>query len=130
MRDWCPGPRTLDYIDALNKIIDDKLSKLDIIKRVDFSVPYLRATTITGVMLYFGDKTSRDEVSKTLYEGGAFDEFHKTLAQIGGFTESCQGESQAVTASYWSPTYKAFMLNLKKSLDPNNILMPGLWRVS
>ena len=124
-----PRPATLDYLKDLNGLIDRELSDLDIIKRVDFSVPYLRATTITGILLYFGKSTSRDEVSDRIYER-AFNQFHELLSKKhGGFTESCQGESAAHSASHWSPTFKAFMQTLKKTLDPNNIMMPGLWRI-
>jgi len=124
-----PRPRTMEYLEALNKMIDERLGGLDIIKRVDFLVPYLRATTITGVMLYFGKETTRDEVSDRLYNE-TFHEFHALIAEeFGGFTENCQGECAAHNASAWSPTYKAFMKSLKSTLDPNNILMPGLWKI-
>jgi glycolate oxidase len=124
-----PRPATLDYLRDLNQLIDRELTDLDIIKHVDFSIPYLRAMTITGVLLYFGKKTTRDEVSERIYRK-AFHEFHEILyRKYGGFTESCQGESAALNASAWSPTYKAFMKTLKNTLDPNNILMPDLWRI-
>ncbi len=124
-----PRPRTLEYLAALNRLIDTELRDLHIVKRVEFTVPFLRSTTITGVLLYFGDGTTRDAVSETLYKK-TFHKLHEILSgEFGGFTEACQGEPAALNASMWSPEYKQFMRTIKSALDPNDILMPSLWKI-
>lgn len=124
-----PRAHSLEYLEDINTLLDETVGDLDIYKRVDFVVPYLRATTVTGVLLYFGKGTTRDEASRRVYET-AFHKMEKIFTETyGGWTETCQGESAAHSASAWSPTYKRFMHHLKKSLDPKNIMMPGLWRI-
>lgn len=124
-----PRANTLPYLQAVNRLIDAELADLDIVKRVDFTVPFLRATTITGVLLYFGNGTTRDAVSERLYTR-TFHVLHETLArEFGGFTEACQGELAALNAQNWSPSYRQFMKTLKAALDPKDILMPNLWKI-
>jgi FAD/FMN-containing dehydrogenase len=124
-----PRLRSLEYLKDINALLDETVGDLDIYKRVDFVVPYLRATTITGVLLYFGKGTTRDEASQRMYDTSLKRMEALFTEKYGGWTETCQGESAAHTASAWSPVYKRFMKDLKKSLDPNDILMPGLWRI-
>ena len=124
-----PRPRSLEYLRDLNALLDETVGDLDIYKRVDFVVPYLRATTITGILLYFGKGTTRDEASQKIFTQAIHRMEELFTVKYGGWTETHQGTSFAHTATAWSPTYKAFILNLKKTLDPNNILMPGLWRI-
>ncbi len=124
-----PRRSSLEYLDDLNKLLDETVSDLDIYKRVDFVVPYLRATTITGILLYFGKGTTRDEASQRLNERCLKGMEELFIEKYGGWTETHQGESYAHTAAAWSPVYRQFMKNLKNSLDPNNIIMPGLWRI-
>lgn len=124
-----PRPSTLAYLATLNKLIDIELEELPIVKRVEFTVPFLRSTTITGVLLYFGNGTTRDTVSEVLYKK-TFHQLHRIMSQeFGGFTEACQGEPAALNASMWSPEYREFMKNVKMALDPNDILMPSLWKI-
>jgi len=124
-----PRPRSLEYLKDINALLDETVGDLDIYKRVDFVVPYLRATTITGILLYFGKGTTRDEASQRLFKTALQRMEELFTEKYGGWTEAHQGTSFAHTASAWSPTYKSFMLTLKKTLDPNDILMPGLWRI-
>ncbi|HNZ31858.1 MAG TPA: FAD-binding oxidoreductase [Smithellaceae bacterium] len=123
-----PKPRSLEYLKELNALLDETVGDLDIYKRVDFVVPYLRATTITGILLYFGKGTTRDEASQKMAKT-AVKRMEELFTKYGGWTETHQGTSFAHTASAWSPTYKSFMQAIKKTLDPNDILMPGLWRI-
>ena len=124
-----PRAKALDYLADLNRLLDETVGDLDIYKRVSFTIPYLRATTITGILLYFGKSTTRDQASRRIYEQ-AVHKFERLFAEkYGGWSETCQGECLAQIAANWSPTYKAFMRSLKKALDPNNIMMPGLWRI-
>jgi glycolate oxidase len=124
-----PRAHSLEYLKDINALLDETVGDLDIYKRVDFVVPYLRATTVTGVLLYFGKGTTRDEASRRMYEKSLKGMEELFTEKYGGWTETCQGESAAHSASAWSPVTKDFMKHLKKSLDPNNVLMPGLWRI-
>jgi len=124
-----PRPLSMEYLKDLNALLDETVGDLDIYKRVDFITPYLRATTITGILLYFGKGTTRDEASQRLAEK-AFERMEDLCSEkYGGWSENCQGKSAAHSASFWAPTHRDFMKQLKKSLDPNDIMMPGLWRI-
>jgi hypothetical protein len=122
-----PRARTREWLDYLNDYVDKNFQGIEITERVDFALPYLRAMCVTGILMYFGKETPADQVTKVVYDF-TVNEFHKTLFQkFGGFTELAQGEGQVESASCWSPAYKSYMKSLKKTLDPNNILMPNLW---
>ncbi len=124
-----PMPHSLEYLDDLNALLDETVGDLDIYKRIDFVVPYLRATTVTGILLYFGKGTTRDEASQRLHDKALARMEELFTNKYGGWSETHQGASLAHSASAWSPTYKTFMQTIKKALDPNNIMMPGLWRI-
>ena len=124
-----PMPHSLEYLDDLNALLDATVGDLDIYKRIDFVVPYLRATTITGILLYFGKGTTRDQASQRLHEKALGGMERLFTEKYGGWTETHQGTSLAHSASAWSPSYQNFMRTIKKALDPNNVMMPGLWRI-
>ena len=124
-----PMPHSLEYLDDTNALLTESCGDLDIYKRIDFVVPYLRATTITGVLLYFGKGTTRNEASSRIHAKAVKRMEQLYTEKYGGWTETHQGTSLANSASAWSPTYKSFMSTIKKALDPNNIMMPGLWRI-
>lgn len=124
-----PMPQSLEYLDDINALLDETVGDLDIYKRIDFVVPYLRATTITGILLYFGKGTTRDEASQRLHEKALGGMERLFTEKYGGWTETHQGTSLAHSASVWAPSYKSFMRTIKKALDPNDIMMPGLWRI-
>jgi FAD/FMN-containing dehydrogenase len=121
-----PRSSSLEYLNFLNKLIDEELKDLEIVKRVDFIVPYLRTMTITGVLLYFGTRLPPKDVGMRLYKvSEKFSDF--LIRKLGGFLEAHQGDVALKTASAWSPSYLSFMRRLKSAFDPNNILMPNLW---
>ena len=47
----------------------------------------------------------------------------------GAFIDAQQGNLTGFIASNWSPEFRQFMLNLKRTIDPNNIMNPGLWNL-
>lgn len=49
------------------------------------------------------------------------------VAERGLFTENTQGRDANVAARHWSPQFRAFMKSMKRTLDPNNIMNPGVW---
>lgn len=51
------------------------------------------------------------------------------LNSKGSSTTYTQGINSKVISEKWSPNYFNFMKNMKKMLDPNNILCPGLWNI-
>ena len=53
----------------------------------------------------------------------------KFLNDMGTSTAYTQGYNSKVIAQKWSPAQYMFMKNMKKMLDPNNILVPGLWNL-
>ncbi len=121
-----PRNRTLDYLDRIHSILDEELQDLEIIEKTGFIVPYLRATTITGILVYFEEKMSElgDRIEEINRE-----RIDPLLREFGGFTEANQGRGAVLSASLWSPTYRKFAKSIKETLDPNNILMPNLWRL-
>ena len=122
-----PRGRTREWLDFLNDQADKLLGDFETTERVDFVIPYLRATCITGILMYFGKEVPAEQVSKIIYDFSV-GEMDKVLSQrFGGFTELAQGFGQVQSAAGWSPAYKSYMKSLKKALDPNNILMPNLW---
>lgn len=124
-------PRSLvpQWLKYLNKVLDEKFNDLDIVVRCDFALPYLRALSVCGILVYFGKKTPSEVVTERMRDY-IENEWHQIMfEEYGGFNELAQGMSFVQSASVWSPNYKSFMQTIKRALDPNNILMPGLWRL-
>jgi len=95
--------------------------------RVRYLVPKERHMILVGDLVFWDVTTlSSDQINAL--EKLSHDEA-KYLLEHGGFLEQHQGAETKISASYWSKSYMAFMKNLKKSIDPNNILNPGLWRL-
>jgi hypothetical protein len=119
-------PKWLEYV---NKAFDERFNDLEIVIRSDFALPYLRNLSITGILVYFGKSVPLDVITDRVRDYTE-NEWHNVLFEkFGGFTELAQGMGSYEAASVWSPAYKAYMKSLKQALDPNNILMPGLWRI-
>ena len=119
-------PKWLEY---LNKALDKRFSDLDMAVRCDFALPYLRQLSICGIMTYFGRKVPAEEITKRMKDYTDNEWHNELFSKYGGFTELAQGMGSMQAASVWSPSYKAYMQTIKHALDPNNILMPGLWRI-
>jgi len=118
-----PRWTALEYIDSLETLLDRTFQPSEITMRAGFIVPYLRATAIAGVLVYFSKDTPNlaDRMSESITG------FIGLFAERGGFIEANQGEAAIGCAAFWSPSYRSFVQSLKNALDPNNILMPGLW---
>jgi FAD/FMN-containing dehydrogenase len=56
-------------------------------------------------------------------------ETYELVVALGGYPEPHQGVASRIIAQAWSPTYRRVFLGLKSTVDPHNILNPGLWGV-
>jgi FAD/FMN-containing dehydrogenase len=54
---------------------------------------------------------------------------YERVVALGGYPEPHQGVASRIIAQAWSPTFRRLFLGLKSTIDPNNILNPGLWGV-
>jgi FAD/FMN-containing dehydrogenase len=56
-----------------------------------------------------------------------FQEMFEVSTRNGWPADLTQGLGARLMAKYWAPGYANYMKLLKKSLDPNNIMNPGVW---
>lgn len=59
----------------------------------------------------------------------AWERMADCLNKNGSCSTYTQGNNSNYIARMWSPSMAEFMKNMKKMLDPNNILCPGLWNL-
>jgi glycolate oxidase len=78
---------------------------------------------MTSTMIQF------DPLNPVLYEKvrDLWTEFLWTAAGRGYIIEGPQGHEARMKSKYWSPEFSNFMMALKKMMDPNNIMNPGLF---
>lgn len=55
------------------------------------------------------------------------EKYRSFVTERGVFTENNQGRDADAMAACWSPTFRSFMRVLKKAIDPNQIMNPGVW---
>jgi FAD/FMN-containing dehydrogenase len=55
--------------------------------------------------------------------------YFEYMARHGWLADANNRITGQITAKYWSPEFKEFMVNLKRTLDPNNIMNPGIWNL-
>jgi len=70
-------------------------------------------------------KQDDKEVSKMVYEG--FLEFLEQAHRRGYEFDGMHNNGSNYKARFWTPQYYAFVSTLKKTLDPNNIMNPGVY---
>ncbi|TZE82522.1 FAD-binding oxidoreductase [Calorimonas adulescens] len=92
--------------------------------RVFYSFPIANAMLI-GVTLHWNDAVpgAGDYVRKVWKEGVDF------ILKEGTSVCYAQGSNSNLVSSVWSPAFSKFIGGIKKTLDPNNILCPGLWNL-
>jgi len=79
-----------------------------------------------GITTYgvFYDGTDK-EVERAVHE--SILEFFEQMRRRGGIPEGSQGHEAKLRAKSWTPEYYNYVLTLKKALDPNNIMNPGVY---
>lgn len=85
--------------------------------------PVMRNAIYTTISIIYDEEIpeGREIVLELQKEG------YRRVIALGGCPEPHQGFASQANAAAWSPEYSGLMSSLKKTLDPNNILNPGLW---
>ena len=80
---------------------------------------------LTGVTLRCKQTSpeAEEHLRKTWLVGAEF------MRKAGTSATYAQGTNACYVADTWSPAYAKTMSAIKKTLDPNNILCPGLWNL-
>ena len=103
---------------VMEKGIDE--SKIVRMESIVFSGVTAGATSIAA----FFDANDR-ELYRKLQE--LYIEFEEEATRRGYVVEAPQGHLSKLRAKQWTPEYYNYILTLKKALDPNNIMNPGIF---
>jgi len=68
---------------------------------------------------------SDEELNRNTYE--MMVEFLEQAMRRGYVPEGSQGHESRLKARQWTPEFYSFAMMLKKTLDPNNIMNPGVY---
>ena len=80
---------------------------------------------LVGATLRSGFQTPEAEAHlRETWKAGA-----KYMRLVGSSSAYGQGTNSQYIAESWSPTYAKTMSAIKKALDPNGIMCPGLWNL-
>ncbi len=77
---------------------------------------------VTSILFLKGYDHKAMAVMHDLWKEG----LEKSVAK-GWYPDANQGYGSIAMGKYWSPSTTTFMHSIKKTLDPNNIMNPGLW---
>ena len=83
------------------------------------------ASTLIGEMDAFFQDTEDPAVVD--FARNMMQDFQIYAHQLGSIDVYNQGLMADLNARYWSPGFRTLFQSIKASLDPNNILNPGLW---
>jgi glycolate oxidase len=118
-----------DFLSKQTKLLTEKIKDAGLEQFVTDSLKYIvpkeRHSVVMG-HLYFMDEAKMSEEQKEAFIQICHEETDHLL-KYGGFIEGAQGDLTRKSAGVWQPTYHNFMKSIKRALDPNNILNPGLW---
>jgi len=121
----CPRSESIEYTKGL----------LDLFKGFEDNAKYHTAAglyslpisnvMLTGITLHWDDTIPGvEEHLRKVWKAGA-----DYMLKHGTFSAYAQGNHSILASTAWSPTYYKIMSGIKKTLDPNNILNPGLWNL-
>jgi glycolate oxidase len=122
-----PRKGSFQFHQGLIALVDahkGEMTKLGI-TRMDSVRPKLGNAMWVGVVISWNDAIpgASEKALEIVKEG------YDYMIKSGTSSWGCQGEGSILWASAWSPSYYNFIRTLKRGLDPNNILCPGLWNV-
>jgi FAD/FMN-containing dehydrogenase len=94
-------------------------------RRFDCIIPFGHNSVYLGNNIFYDQSfpEAREKILKIVKDHTDF------VTRLGASMDVHEGYAAEVMASYWSPSFYGFMKTLKKTLDPNNILNPGLWKL-
>ena len=107
------------------RISERHLSDLGIGVKIYF-YPHTRHAIFTSISILF-ERTVPESQAQAV---ALAIETYELVITLGGYLEPHQGVASRIIAQAWSPTYRRVFLGLKSTIDPNNILNPGLWGVN
>ncbi len=92
--------------------------------RVFYSIP-VENFILLGITMHWNDDIQgAGEYMLELWKKGA-----ELLNNEGSCSTYTQGNNSKMISKMWTPAYHNLMKSIKKTLDPNNILCPGLWNL-
>jgi len=116
--------QVIDCHHTMRNFIYDKLNQNGISHlSLESCIPVGAATWFlnTTVFAQGQDRKAMQVMQDIFYES------MEIAAPRGWYSDCHQGYATRIMAKYWPKQHYDFMLNLKKLLDPNNIMNPGLW---
>lgn len=92
--------------------------------RVFYTMP-VENFVLMGITMHWDDNIpGAGEYVLEIWKKGA-----DLLNKCGSCSAYTQGNNSKKIAEAWTPAYYGLMKSLKKTLDPNNIMCPGLWNI-
>jgi glycolate oxidase len=122
-----PRKNSLQFHQGLLATVDahkEEMAELGC-KRMHLVMPRHANTIYGGIGISWDDTVpgATEKVREIWQEGADY------LMKAGTAGWGCQGWGSIVWSSIWSPPFHNFIRTLKRALDPNNILCPGLWNL-
>jgi FAD/FMN-containing dehydrogenase len=113
-----------EMFNSLRKLIAKRYEERGmLVRRQEMLMPVGPHNHIASFFVYY------DETDPKYREGvlEVFKEFFDVAMSHGWYPDVNQGWANKMIAKYWTPAFSNFMLTMKRALDPNNIMNPGVW---
>ncbi|MDY6861955.1 MAG: FAD-binding oxidoreductase [Thermodesulfobacteriota bacterium] len=121
-----PKSQFKDHFKRCRNLINERFKEIkDHAVIVDMIIPIQHNAVFMGIDIFYDDAIP--EIREKAFK--IAEEFFPFSVSYGGATWGHQGWGSEVLASYWSPTFYNFIYTLKRAMDPNNIMNPGLWKM-